>query len=473
LPKDPEPGPPQDRRRDPPPATRTGGLRQVLARVLSRIGGSISVVDPVTGLVNERTLREHLQLAVERGQRRQQEFALFLVDLDRFRVVDSSLGRAGGDAALGQIARRIEECVRPGDLVARLGGDEFALLLSSPDPSQEAEQLALRVMERIKQPLHVGERSVVVTATVGFSVYPRDGATAEALLKAATHAIYAAKERGDESLRRYTSRLGVREIRRLAVESGLRLALEKDELLLHYQPIAEIATGSVSKVEALVRWRNPAGEIVPPGEFIPIAEGSSLILALDEWVLRTACSQIAALGDTAPGLGVSVNVSGRTFAEPGLPARVRSVLDATGLAPSRLALEVTEGTAMQDIERGIALLRELRELGLSLSIDDFGTGYSSLTYLRRLPVQAVKLDRAFVKDLDTNPEDAAIARAVIAMSRSLGLAVIAEGVETHAQLAFLEAERCDAIQGYLLSKPVERDGLVEFLSKPPRPLREI
>jgi diguanylate cyclase (GGDEF)-like protein len=409
------------------------------------------------------SFESELARAIGSGGGLKRPFAVLYVDLDHFRAVDAALGREAADRVLAGIVARLEEIVGPGGCVARLGSDEFGLLLPGVGQLEEAASRALQLMEAVKRPFNVDGKDVVVTATVGFSLYPKDGEDPRSLLDNATAAAYAAKERGEDSFHRFTARLRVRDAQRAELGSGLRRAIERGELALQYQPIVTLATGRIEKVEALVRWLRPGGA-VPPADFIPFSEASGLITSLDAWVMRTACAEIASLeGDVQPS--VAVNLSTRRLQQQDLLDQVAQALGDSGLAPGRLAIEITESVAMQDVERTIGVLRELRSLGVSVSIDDFGTGYSSLSYLRRLPVDVVKLDQSFVRDMTTSADGAAVARAVLALSKSLKLKVVAEGVETEEQLAFLRREGCDYVQGNLFSRPLFPDDLRKLFAE--------
>ena len=343
--------------------------------------------------------------------------------------------------------------MREGDTVARLGGDEFILLLPGIARAEDAARVAEKVMESLKLPFRVESRELYVTASLGISLYPDDGLDADTLVKNADTAMYRAKEQGRDNFQLYTHAMNATAVERLALESSLRRALAQGEFELLYQPLLDIGTGRVHGVEALLRWRHPERGLILPGEFIHLAEITSLIVPMGPWILRTACAQ-ARVWQLAghPNLNVAVNISARQFQHPDLMPQVRKALEETGLPPSCLDLEITESHAMQNAEATILTLRELKGLGVRISIDDFGIGYSSLSYLKRLPIDTLKIDRSFVRDISTDPDDAAIATAVIALAHTLKLRVVAEGVETAEQLAFLRERHCDRMQGFLFGR---------------------
>jgi predicted signal transduction protein with EAL and GGDEF domain len=366
---------------------------------------------------------------------------------------------------LRDVAERLSGLVREGDTVARVGGDEFTLLLSDVARAEDAVEVADRILEILRKPCVVNGHEFHVTTSIGIALYPSDGEDAQSLLRNADTAMYRAKDRGRDNYKLYAPTMNTRIAERVALESSLRHGLEREEFAVHYQPQVSISSGRVVGTEALVRWQHPERGLILPAEFIPVAEDTGLIVPLGAWVLRTACVQNKAWQDAGlPPMRVAVNLSARQFQSRDLPNTIAQVLEETGLDPRCLQLEITEGVAMQDVDFTIAVLRELREMGVGIAIDDFGTGYSSLSYLKVLPVNAVKIDRSFVRDLTVDPNDAAIASSIIAMAHNLKLEVIAEGVETEEQLAFLKGRDCDEMQGFLFSKAVPAEAVAKMLT---------
>ncbi len=422
--------------------------------------------DPLTNLPNRLLFNDRLMLAVAQAHRHTQRLAVLFLDLDRFKVINDSLGHSVGDELLRQVAERIQEHVREGDTVARLGGDEFTLLVPGITAEEDAAKIARKVCEAIHDPFWIDGRELFVTTSLGVSVYPSDGHDAETLVRNADSAMYRAKEQGRDNYQLYTPAMNAKAIERLSLESRLRQAVANDEMELHFQPFIDLSTAEVLGAEALIRWRHPELGLIPPGEFIPIAELSGLIVPIGEWVLRTACAQARRWHDQGfPNLTVSVNLSSRQFQQTDLVSQVSSALADSGLDPDKLDLEITESNAMQNAEHSIKTLWGLKKQGVRISMDDFGTGYSSLNYLKRFPIDRIKLDQSFVRDLPADKDDAAIAMAVIAMGQSLKLVVIAEGVETEEQLAFLKGHMCDQLQGFLLSRPLPPEAFEAFLQK--------
>ncbi len=431
--------------------------------------------DPLTNLPNRLLFNDRLTLAVAQAHRHNQRLAVLFLDLDRFKTINDSLGHSVGDELLRQVAERIQEYVREGDTVARLGGDEFTLLVPGITAEEDAAKIARKICEAIHDPFWIDGRELFVTTSVGVSVYPSDGHDSESLVRNADSAMYRAKEQGRDNYQLYTPAMNAKAVERLSLESRLRQAIANDELELHFQPFIDLKTAELLGAEALIRWRHPELGLIPPGEFIPIAELSGLIVPIGEWVLRTACAEARKWHQKGfQDLTVSVNLSSRQFQQTDLVSQVTHALDETGLDPDKLDLEITESNAMQNAEHSINTLWGLKKQGVRISMDDFGTGYSSLNYLKRFPIDRIKLDQSFVRDLPSDKDDAAIAMAVIAMGRSLELVVIAEGVETEEQLAFLKGHECDQLQGFLLSKPLAAEAFDRFLddSREPQATRE-
>ncbi|MFL6280083.1 MAG: PAS domain S-box protein [Vicinamibacterales bacterium] len=409
--------------------------------------------DSLTRLPNRLLFRDRITIALAHARRNARAAAVMFLDLDQFKLVNDTLGHTVGDRLLQVIGSRLVTCVRAEDTVARMGGDEFTILLSDLHDRRGAASVAQKVLEAVRHPVLVDEHELYVTTSVGIAIFPDDGADAESLLKNADRAMYRAKELGRDNFQFSTpAKFEIAE-GRLAMERRLRRALEREEFVLHYQPMVEIATGRLAGAEALVRWNHPESGLIQPEDFIPIAEETQLIVPLGAWVLRTACKQMKAWHDSGhPWLRVAVNLSPRQFQDAELASTVERVLEETGFPPALLDLEITESTAMQNAELSLSILNRLKEMGIRISIDDFGTGYSSLSYLKRFPIDTVKIDQDFVRDLTS--DDAAIISAVISMARALNLRVIAEGVETEEQLAFLRREQCSEMQGFLYSQPL-------------------
>jgi diguanylate cyclase (GGDEF)-like protein len=421
--------------------------------------------DPVTGLANRTLFRERLDTALAAADRAEAPVALILLDLDRFKTVNDSLGHACGDRLLQAVAGRMERA--GGGDVARLGGDEFAVIVPGAD-ADVAFLRARQIMDTMSAPFNLDGHEVYVTPSIGVSCYPRPSDGADVLTRNAEAAMYRAKERGRNNLQAFAPEMAGPATERIRLEAALRHALTREEFVLFYQPQVELASGRVVGLEALLRWHHPLLGLVTPSRFIWLAEETGLIVPIGEWVLSTACAQAKAWDEA--GLGphrMVVNLSARQFRQEHLAQSVAQALAASGLAPERLALEITEGALMENTRRNDSLVAELKALGVGISIDDFGVGYSSLAYLKRFPVDILKLDRSFVRDIATDPGDVAIARAVIALARGLRLSVIAEGVETPEQVAVLRAEGCENGQGYLLGRPLPVRGAEKLLRQDP------
>jgi diguanylate cyclase (GGDEF)-like protein len=411
--------------------------------------------DRLTGLPNRTLFFQTLGESIELAQDKEWRIVVLFIGLDRFRKVNDSMGAAMGDQLLHEFSNRLVQCVRLRDTVGRLGGDEFALILTMTRDQQDAVLVANEVRETLRNPFELDEHQATLTASIGIAMYPDDANDPETLVKYANTAMQRAKDAGGDGYRFFTAGMNVQVLARLDLEMALRRALDNNELELHYQPKVNLTTGRISGAEALLRWNRPGYGLVYPAEFVSVLEDTGLIVRVGSWILDAACRQIAAwLRTPVGGVHVAVNVASRQFVEGDLESDVKQALERHQVPPELLELELTETALMSNAERTIQVLSALKELGIRVAIDDFGTGYSSLAYLQRFPIDKLKIDIAFVRDITTNPNDAAIALAIISMAHSLKLRVIAEGVETRPQLEYLRRNRCDEIQGYFFSRPL-------------------
>ena len=411
--------------------------------------------DALTGLANRVLLRERLGVALQFAAPGQRPVWVLFLGLDRFKAINESSGHAAGDAVLKTLAARLSSCAGRGDTLSRFGGDEFVMILHEPPDEKAIVKIVEAIGAVVIRPITLNGANFFVGISIGISVYPTDGIDAETLIMHADSAMHGAKSKGSGSFQFYTPLLNQRAMERARMEADLRMALEKNEFILHYQPQVDLRVGCVVGMEALIRWQHPERGLVPPANFIAIAEETGLIVEIGAWVIRTACAQAKAWQDKGfQDLRMSVNLSARQFADESLVSSIATVLATTGLSPHCFQLELTETLVMADVERGIGILRDLKLLGISIAVDDFGTGYSSLAYLKRLPIDTLKIDRSFVNDIALGEDDAVIVSSIISLAHSLRLFVVAEGVETNDQLCFLQVNGCDEIQGYLFSRPV-------------------
>jgi len=411
--------------------------------------------DFLTGLPNRMLLNDRVGQAIALAKRHVRKVAVLFLDLDGFKHINDSLGHPVGDKLLQSVAKCLVDCIRGSDSVSRQGGDEFVVLLLDLEDAEDAAVTARRMLEAVAQPHHVDHHDLHVTASIGVSVYPDDGLDAEALIKNADTAMYQAKENGRRSFQFFKPAMNARAVERQFIEEGLRRALERREFALHYQPKVNLTTGAITGAEALIRWTHPTRGPVSPADFIPVAEDCGLILPIGAWVLREACEQARAWMDAGlPVTSMAVNVSAMEFRDKSFLDRLFATLAETGLDPRALELELTESVLMKHAASTAIILQALRKRGIQIAVDDFGTGYSSLSYLQRFPVDAVKIDQSFVRQISTAGADTTIVKAVIGMARGLKLRVIAEGVETLEQVAFLRAYRCEEAQGYYFGRPV-------------------
>ena len=445
-------------------------LRNTLAAKAYR--DRLANYDLLTGLPNRQTFMDRLGWAIRHAARYSHSGAVLQLGLDEFKRVNEALGPAAGDSMLQGIAQRLEQALRATDTVgrleeagqrpslSRLSGDEFTLLLPLVRATEDVAFVAERVLHAVAAPFHLAGHEISITCSIGIAMFPNDGGEADSVVQNAGAAMHYAKESGRNTARYYSSELNARALQKLSLANELRKAIERDELVLYYQPKVDIQRDVVVGAEALVRWQHPGRGLVPPGDFIPIAEENGLIVPLSEWVIRAACRQIRvweAAGHDVPR--ISVNVSSQQFQRTHLAAVIGAILDETGAAARHLCVELTEGVIMDNAQANVETLRELKEKGIKLSVDDFGTGYSSLSYLHKFPLDELKIDRSFI--LQITDTGSAVTSAIIAMARSLSLRVVAEGVETEPQLAFLRAEGCDEYQGYLKSRPLPAEEFTE------------
>lgn len=421
--------------------------------------------DSLTGLPNRTLLLDRLAQAMSYADRTGKFLAVMLIDLDRFKNINDSLGHEAGDKVIVETGRRLSAHGREGGTVARLGGDEFVVLMTNLAHEEDVAPVAHKLLDALRVPMIMHDQELAAVASIGISIYPKDGTDGSTLLRNADAAMYRAKEAGRGNFQFYAREMNARTLDRLKIEVGLRHALHRGEFVLHYQPQVDIASGKVVGVEALLRWMQPDQRVVPPSEFIPIAEETGLIMPIGEWVLQTACTQQQEW--ERQGLGrikVAVNLSARQFQQKDLDMMIARVLEHTGCPADCLTLEITESVVMENPEAATVTLKKLSDMGVRLAIDDFGTGYSSLSYLKRFPIDELKIDRSFVTDITTDADDAAIAKAVIVLAHSMKLRVTAEGVETVGQLEFLRQQKCDLMQGYYFSKPLPAEWMPVLLT---------
>lgn len=422
--------------------------------------------DSLTGLPNRRRFRELLHDCMARAQGNDRLIAILFIDLDRFKSINDSLGHQVGDQLLKVVAERLSSCCRGSDIIARLGGDEFTVILDQLENVKPIERCAGRVIDTVSEPIHLDGKELTVGASVGITIYPFDDLDIDELIKHADTAMYHAKEAGRSRYSYYAAEMNAEAHLQLELERDLRTAVKERQFELHYQPRYDLATQQVTAVEALLRWRHPEKGLIPPMQFIPLAEETGLILSIGHWVLRSACHDIAALNETrAHPLSVSVNVSARQFEQENFLDGLRICLQQSGLPPAHLELELTETLLMRTDRDSSNNLAALKALGLRLSLDDFGTGYSSLDYIKRLPLDVLKIDRGFIRDASDNSQDAALVATISSMGRNLGMRLVAEGVESEEQRRLVEAHGCDELQGYLISRPLPLADLRAFLAK--------
>lgn len=422
----------------------------------------LALLDPLTNLPNRRCFQQCLEKTLKKGMFHD-GLSLLFVDLDRFKYVNDTLGHTCGDELLIETVTRLKSCLRKRDILARLGGDEFICLLPKLNQKVEAEAVAERMLKELSRPFKLLEHEVYITASIGLCMYPLDGETIDTLITNADLAMYRAKKQGKNQFQWFKAEYQAADFETFMLENHLRKALKRNELLLHYQPLMNLSTGKVIAVEALLRWDHPDLGLISPGDFIPLAEETGMIIPIGTWVLREACRQtIEWKKQGYPPVKISVNLSPKQFLLRDLPITVKNILEETGLTPDDLIIEITENMIIQDFDTAISNLNSLKNMGIIISIDDFGTGYSSLTYLSKLPIDNVKIDRSFIKDIEANQRNQILTKAIISLAHALELDVVAEGIETAVQMNEVKNMDCDVIQGFLISKPLKPEEVCNY-----------
>ena len=429
-----------------------------------RLERHLAYHDALTKLPNRHLFHDRLQQALAQSQRSGKLTALLFLDLDGFKRINDTLGQGIRDKLLKSVAKRLKISVRQVDTIARFGGDEFTIVLLEINDAQDAKKVARKILKVISRPYKIDDHELFVTASIGISIYPGDGADIENLIRKADIAMYRAKGQGKDNYQLYNLSMDAKFSERLTLENSLRKAVENNELVAYYQPQVDLRTGRITGVEALVRWQHPKLGLVPPDNFIPLAEETGVILEIDEWMMKTACQQIKSWEkEGIANIRVAVNLSTRQFRQKNLTETVAQILKDSAVQPENLCLEITENEVMQNIETTVEILQALKKMGVFLSLDDFGTGYSSLSYLKRFPIDILKVDRAFVNGIPSDRDDTAISTAIVVLAHSMELKVIAEGVEESEQVAFLQSLQCDEIQGFYFSRPLEGEKITEML----------